>query len=139
MPQYLKEYVTEFNYLFQQIYSCASLKEINDSNYSVFYNFGNIARKFLEIYLYYKYPDHSLKENVKLQRFFGQGNIPSVLVDRINNEHSHLAGGFERGAMPIEIPEMQTAAKQIIEKLKEDSEQYSALLNSIGEKKIPND
>ena len=57
MPKYLEEYVTEFNYLFKQIYECANVKEINDTNYSIFYNFGNNARKFLEIYLYYKFPD----------------------------------------------------------------------------------
>lgn len=45
MPTYMKEHVTEFNYLFHQIYKCCQATE-ND-NYELFYNFGNNARKFL--------------------------------------------------------------------------------------------
>jgi hypothetical protein len=132
MPNYLKEYVTEFNYLFHQIHKCASIKAIDDTNYVTFYNFGNNARKFFEIYLYYKYPDQGMTEKT-LRLFFGEENIPAVLTDRINNEYSHLCGVFERGSTPIEVPEMLTAAQQIIEKLKVDNAQYSALLESIGE------
>lgn len=72
-----------------------------------------------------------------LSRFFDQEKIPAILTDRINNEYSHLCGIFERGSTPIEVPEMQKAAKQIIQRLKEDHEQYSALLKSIGESEGP--
>lgn len=134
LPKYLKKYVTEFNYLFHQIYKCAEIEEVDDKNYVTFYSFANNVRKFLEIYLYYKFPDQGMtKETLGL--FFGEEKIPAVLTDRINNEYSHLCGVFERGSMPIEVPEMRTAARQIIERLKEDNEQYSALLNSIGEAK----
>ncbi|HET6674884.1 MAG TPA: AAA family ATPase, partial [Nitrospiraceae bacterium] len=132
MPKYLKEYVTEFNYLFHQIYKSAAIEAIDDTNYKVFYSFGNNARKFLEIYLYYRYPDDRPIEE-KLGQFFGEDNVPAVLTDRINNEYSHLCGVFERGSLPVEVPEMQTVARQIIERLMEDEEQYSALLKSVGE------
>lgn len=132
MPKYLKEYVTEFNYLFHQIHKCAAIAAIDDTNYVTFYNFSNNARKFFEIYLYYKYPDQGMTEET-LRLFFGEEGIPAVLIDRINNEYSHLAGVFERGSTPVEVPEMQTAAQLIIERLKKDEDQYSALLNSIGE------
>lgn len=136
MPKYLKEYVTEFNYLFHQIYRCAEIDSVDDSNYTTFYNFGNNARKFFEVYLYYKYPDQGMTgENLRL--FFGDEKIPAVLTDRINNEYSHLCGMFERGATPVEVPEMQVAARQIIEKLREDKEQYSAFLKSVGVNEEP--
>lgn len=132
MPRYLREYVTEFNYLFEQIYKCATIEMVNDQNYTTFYNFGNNTRKFLEIYLYYKYPDHR-KEEEKLEHFFGEGKVPVILTDRINNEYSHLAGVFERGATPVEAPEMKKTATFIIEKIQEkDPDQYKALLQSIG-------
>lgn len=131
MPQYLKDYVTEFNYLFHQIHQCAAIESIDDTNYTTFYNFANNARKFCEIYLYYKYPDQGMTEKT-LHLFFGEDKIPAVFTDRINNEYSHLCGTFERGATPVEVPEMQTAARQIIEKLKDDKEQFSALLKSVG-------
>jgi wobble nucleotide-excising tRNase len=129
MPKYLKEYGTEFNYLFSCIYKCSCISVVDDTNFELFYNFGNNARKFLEIYLYFKYPDYSKD---KLQRFFGEHQVPSILIDRINNEYSHLEGSIERAAMPIEVPEMVSTAKLIIEKVKEDRDQYAALLNSMG-------
>lgn len=133
MPSYLKEYVTEFNYLFHQIHKCASIDAIDDTNYVTFYNFSNNARKFFEIYLYYRYPDQGMTPDT-LNAFFGEDSIPAVLTDRINNEYSHLSGVFERGASPVEVPEMQTAARQIIERLKQDGEQFTSLMKSVGEK-----
>ena len=131
MPKYLEKYITEFNYLFHQIYKCARIDLVDDTNYTTFYNFGNNARKFLEIYLYYKYPDKGMSEET-LSRFFGEDMATAMLTDRINNEYSHLCGVFERGSTPVEVPEMQTVARQIIKKLKEgDREQYAALLRSV--------
>ncbi len=132
MPSYLKEYVTEFNYLFHQIYKCSTIGIVDDLNYTTFYNFGNNARKFFEIYLYYKYPDKGMTEET-LKLFFGGDNIPALLTDRINNEYSHLCGVFERGSTPVEVPEMQLAAKRIIERLRCDAEQFQGLLISVGE------
>ncbi len=131
MPSYIWEYVTEFNYLFNQIYKCSTIDRVDDKNYTTFYNFGNNARKFLEIFLYYKYPDSS-DDSTKMKRFFGDDDIPAVLTDRINNEYSHLSGVFERGATIVEVPEMHKAAKLILEKIKKDTDQYESLLKSIG-------
>ena len=47
MPNYLSEYATEFNYLFNQIHTCASTNILSDDNHSFFYNFSNNARKFI--------------------------------------------------------------------------------------------
>jgi len=132
MPDFLKQYVTEFNYLFSQIYKCSQIESVNDSNYTVFYNFGNHARKFLEIFLYYKYPD-STDDLAKLKTFFGGEDVPAVLTNRINNEYSHLSGIFERGGTVVEVPEMKRTAEKIINCLKQDRKQYEALLRSIGE------
>lgn len=132
MPDYLKKYITEFNYLFHQIYKCANVESVDDANFNSFYNFANNARKFFEIYLYYKYPDQTSDED-KLKLFFGDEKIPAVLVDRINNEFSHLKGCFESGSIPIDVPEMQTAARQIIDRLKQDNDQFSSLMRSVGE------
>lgn len=133
MPGYLKDYVTEFNYLFHQIYKCANADIAADGNHDCFYNFGNNARKFLEAFLYYKYPNAKSHDD-KLLHFFGDDALSSSLTDRINNEYSHLAGVFERSLMPIDVPEMKPAAKFILKKIKEkDPDQYNALLQSIGE------
>ncbi len=132
MPRYLKDYVTEFNFLFHQIYKCANAKIENDENHDCYYNFGNNARKFLEAFLYYKYPN-ALEKDDKLTRFFGDDALAASLTDRINNEFSHLAGVIERSVLPVDVPEMKTAANFILRKIKEkDPDQYAALLQSIG-------
>ena len=132
MPRYLRDYVTEFNFLFHQIYKCAHAQIECDENHDCYYNFGNNARKFLEAFLYYKYPN-AVEKDDKLARFFGDDALAVSLTDRINNEFSHLAGVFERSVLPIEVPEMKTAANFILRKIKEkDPDQYSALLQSIG-------
>lgn len=133
MPNYLQKYVTEFNFLFHEIYKCSKIETIDDSNYTSFYNFGNNARKFLEILMFYYYPDET-KQLEKLGKFFGEGLVPAILTDRINNEYSHLCGIFERGELPTEVPEMLKTAKLIMTTLStKHPEQYAALIASVGE------
>ncbi|MBU2431236.1 MAG: AAA family ATPase, partial [Proteobacteria bacterium] len=132
MPKYLCDYVTEFNFLFEQIYKCATISRVDDDNHGYFYNFGNNARKFLEVFLFYKFPDGASDEE-KYKRFFGTDLIPAILANRINNEYSHLCGVLERGGLPIEVPEMNATAKLIIDRIKTlDEGQYNSLLTSIG-------
>ncbi len=132
MPKYLKDYVTEFNFLFHQIYLCANADTDDETQHSLFYNFGNNTRKFLEAFLFYKYPN-ALDKDDKLTRFFGENKQASCMTDRINNEFSHLEGLFERSMIPIDIPEMKKTASFILDKIKEkDNDQFEALLISIG-------
>ena len=132
MPRYLKDYVTEFNYLFHQIYMCSTTDPDDENHHNLFYNFGNNTRKFLEAFLYYKYPN-AVEKDDKLKRFFGDNRQATVMTDRINNEFSHLEGLFERSMTPIDSPEMKKTAKFILDKIREkDNDQYEALLLSIG-------
>lgn len=132
MPRYLKDYVTEFNFLFHQIHLCSTADADDENQHNLFYNFGNNTRKFLEAFLYYKYPN-STDQIEKLTKFFGDNRQASTMTDRINNEYSHLEGLFERSMTPIDIPEMKKTAKFILDKIKDkDNEQYEALLLSIG-------
>lgn len=130
MPTYMSEYATEFNFLFQQIHTCATANLINDQNHSCFYNFGNNARKFIEIYSFYKFPSH-MKDDDRLKLFWNDDNLHRFFIGRINNELSHCSGVFERGMSIIDEAEMQKAAKAIILKVQNDIQQYDALLESI--------
>ena len=137
MPKFLRDYVSEFNHLFSQIQKCAESKTLDDANHPLFYNFGNNARKFLEIYLFYKYPD-STKQIEKIKKFFDGEDIAPILIDRINNEYSHLSN-FERGASPIDISEMNKAAKLIMRKIEaKDKDQYNALVESVKDQDTRN-
>ncbi|RZK26055.1 MAG: hypothetical protein EOO43_03880, partial [Flavobacterium sp.] len=132
MPRYLKDYVTEFNYLFHQIYICANADTDDDEQHVVYYNFANNARKFLEAFLFYKYPN-AVEHDDKLSRFFGNNRQASSMTERINNEYSHLEGIFERSMIPIDVPEMKKVAAFVLDRIKEkDVDQFDALLKSIG-------
>ncbi len=134
MPVYMVKYVTEFNYLFAKIYQCANADAESDVDLTLFYDFGNNARKFLELLLAFKYPNPNKSEDKKLESFLAESSVESVLVTRINNEYSHLYGVFERGMAPIDIPEMKKVAMFILDKVYEnDSDQFNSLLESIGE------
>ena len=131
MPRYMVEYVSEFNYLFECIYRCSQISTVDDTNYSLFYNFGNNARKFLELYLYYKYPGQT-DEKQRFQAFFGDALTISVL-NRLNNEYSHMCGVFERGEKIVDVPEILKVAKAIVKRIEiKDLEQYQSLINGIS-------
>ena len=132
MPEYLKNYITEFNYLFHQIYKCTKIDN-SDEEHECFYNFGNNLRKFLDAYLFYKYPVQQKIED-KLRLFFKEDQAAVDLTNRLGNELSHLEEIFDRSMRPIEIPEIPKLAKYVLKKVKEKDEgQYDALLKSIGE------
>ena len=118
--------------MFREIYMCSKMKVVDNSNFQSFYNFGNNARKFLEIYLFYKYPDET-EERIKMEKFFGKDKVPVLFSERINNEYSHLKENVSRGFTTVDVPEMNNVAELIITAVKtNDMEQYNALLNSIG-------
>ena len=133
MPKYMKDHVTEFNYLFHQIYKCSQAAE--NENYELFYNFGNNARKFLEAYLYYKYPDNDANcLHKKMVRFFSD-ECAATTIDRIDNELSHLEGLMERGMSMSDHAEIKKCAQYILETIKtKDPDQYDAFLLSINPK-----
>lgn len=139
MPAYLKAYVTEFNYLFHQIYKCSQPTPVGESE-EQFYSFGNNLRKFLEAFLYFKYPAKVGSEESlsRITRFFGEDGMAANVANRLNNELSHLHENFDRSMRPIDIPEIRTLATYVLGKIKAaDRHQYDALLTSIGAEPDP--
>lgn len=136
MPSYLKEYITEFHYLFHQIYKCKDQAAAADSH-EPFFGFGNNLRKFLEAFLFFKYPYHDDRSDAfeRIKKFFGEEEDTAVaLVNRLNNEFSHLEAVPDRGFKPVEIPEIAKVANYVLDKIyAADKVQYNALLKSIGE------
>ena len=136
MPSYLKDYITEFNYLFHQIYKCRNQDAAQDTH-EPYYGFGNNLRKFLEAYLFFKFPYHDDKNDAleRIKKFFGEDDATAIaLVNRLNNEFSHLESIPDRGFKPVEIPEIAKVANFVLDKIySADPHQYNALLKSIGE------
>ncbi|MES2973753.1 MAG: AAA family ATPase [Pseudomonadota bacterium] len=136
MPSYLKDYITEFHYLFHQIYKCKNQAAAAD-NHEPFFGFGNNLRKFLEAFLFFKYPYHDDRNDTfeRIRKFFGEEEDTAVaLINRLNNEFSHLEAVPDRGFKPVEIPEIAKVANYVLDKIyAADKVQYNALLKSIGE------
>lgn len=135
MPKHLRDYSTEFNYLFGQIYQCRD-PENSKADYDCFYNFGNNLRKFLEAYLFYRYPfrDDQEAKDERLKRFFGGDLTSTALATLLTNDLSHLDEAFDRGMRPLEIPEISALANYVLDALYgHDADQFNALLESIGE------
>lgn len=136
MPSYLKDYITEFHYLFHQIYKCKDQAAAAGSH-EPFFGFGNNLRKFLEAFLFFKYPYHDDRNDAfeRIKKFFGEEEDAAVaLVNRLNNEFSHLEAVPDRGFKPVEIPEIAKVANYVLDKIyAADKVQYNALLKSIGE------
>lgn len=90
-------------------------------------------RKFLEAYLFYKYPDHELKLTARLDRFFGEDSIGKATVQRFINDYSHLESHPDRGISPILPQDAQNIATLILDKMKDsDDVQFEYLLKSIN-------
>lgn len=135
MPDYLRDYVTEYNFLFQQVYEIArpisgKKEEMYKHIYSQYYNAGNNMRKFLECYLFYRFPDSHEPTVDHLDDLF-EGNERSE-VNRVINEYSHLAWA-ERGLKVIDVPEIEKAAKFIMKALKaNDPSHFKVLCKSVN-------
>ena len=134
MPKYLKEYVTEYNFLFKQIYEMVrpargDRQALINNTYTQYYNIGNDMRKFLECYLFYRYPDTDSPFDHLDQLF--EDYLPSE-VNRVVNEYSHLVWA-ERGLRVVDVPEMETAARLILKALKEkDKVHFDTLCKSVS-------
>jgi len=118
MPSYLKDYITEFHYLFHQIYKCKDQAAAQISH-EPFFGFGNNLRKFLEAFLFFKYPYHDDRNDSfeRIKKFFGEEDTAIALVNRLNNEFSHLEAVPDRSFKPIEIPEISRVANYVLDKI----------------------
>ncbi|KQP07134.1 hypothetical protein ASF45_34015 [Pseudorhodoferax sp. Leaf265] len=131
MPKYLKSYITELNYLFAEIHTCTD--DANSAaSYHSFYNFGNNLRKFLEAFLFFKYPS-VMPGDKRLKLFFGKDLSAVAFLNRLTNEHSHLEEFVDRGMVPIDCPEIARTALFVLGAMKsKDPDQYEHFLASVG-------
>ena len=86
---------------------------------------------------FFKFPYHDDKNDAfeRIRKFFGEEEATAIaLVNRLNNEFSHLESFPDRGFKPVEIPEIAKVANFVLNKIyATDPDQYNALLKSIGE------
>ena len=120
--------------MFNEIYTCVNPANMT-THLHAFYSFGNNLRKFLEAFLFFKYPFASESANdhrERIEQFFGGDPAAEPLVQRLTNEMSHLRERFDRSVQPIDNAEISKLAGFVLQKLKEgDPSQFGCLLESI--------
>lgn len=132
MPRYLRQYVTELHYLFDQICACTEHSNTTEQHHC-FFSFGNNMRRFLEVYLFFKYPfcSGSGDFNKRVERFFAGDSIAQQLSSRLIHEYSHGGEVGERCLQPIDHAEIRKVALHVLAKVKDiDEEQYHDLLQA---------
>ena len=137
MPVYIRQYGTEFNLWFENIYKCA-VEEISDDNRHWYNTFGNNARRFMDFELYFKFPfrkddGNTPKNDEALEEFWKGSEIPMILTDKMADEYSHPLVDLESQGIVALAPEIHQAAFEMLKRIKiNDEKQYYALLRSIN-------
>lgn len=132
MPAYFKNHVSEFIYLFDYLCKCSAADHTTRNGEELMAGYANNARKFLEIYLSYKYPG-PIKFGERIRRFFGDNGVGAALIERLHHEYSHLDGRLERALMPLDVSEMKQCAIHILETIqRKDAEQFDALKAAVA-------
>ncbi|HPO90845.1 MAG TPA: AAA family ATPase [Victivallales bacterium] len=130
IPNILIKFRSEYNYLF------SILKEFNEkqgnSDFEMLYLLPNIARRFLEAYLFQKYPDgNKFKDKCKMFLNNVQESEKKSLLKLID-EHSHEENPEHINNFP-DINEVINIVSIILNTLKEkDKEHFDALRKSLS-------
>jgi len=133
LPDVLFKFKSEYNYLF------SILKEFNEtndkSNFELLYIMPNIIRRFLEAYLFMKYPDGKKFKN-KTEKFFKNENTGDISEKqstlKLLDEYSHEESPDHAQKFP-DINEVENAVKFILDKIKgKDKGHYKALCESLN-------
>jgi len=91
------------------------------------------GRKFLDTYLFYKYPDAS-DIRVHLKKFLGDNQSSTILIQKITNEQSHANGDLENHELAFDVPEIISSAKIVLERIQYfDADQYNSLVSSVNQ------
>lgn len=125
LPEVLQKFKGEYNYLFK------ILKDFSDTkDFEFLYIMPNIARRFLECYLFMRYPDGKNYKD-KCKKFFegeDASKVESLL--KLLDEYSHEQSPDHSQYFP-DVNEVEKDVKFLLETIeKNDEPHYNALCNS---------
>lgn len=124
----LEEYESEYHFLFRQVYEVAN-DTTPETELSQFYGMPNIARRLIETFLAYRFPDSS----GDLIKRFDRVDIDAAKKTRILrllNTYSHSGGITEPEHDPSVLAETREVMKVILELVQTiDGEHYQGMVN----------
>ncbi len=129
LPAVLEKHKSEYNYLFSILFNFNASSDKN--NFELLYFLPNIVRRFLELYLFVKYPDGK-KFTKKLEKFFLTiDDVGKKELLKLIDEYSHEENPEHSHKFP-DIQEIEPAIKFLMETISQkDGEHFNALCESI--------
>ncbi|MDX9712584.1 MAG: AAA family ATPase [Ignavibacteriaceae bacterium] len=129
LPSLLNNYKSEYNYLFKLLYSFNDDAD-KSSNENLFI-LPNIARRFLEAYLFMKYPNgKDFKEKCK-NLFCDCSETERLKTLKLLDEYSHERNPEHSRKFP-DIQELESGVKLILATISgKDNEHFNALVESL--------
>lgn len=130
LPAVLEKHKSEYNYLFSILFNFNASSDKN--NFELLYFLPNIVRRFLELYLFVKYPDGK-KFTKKLEKFFLTINdVGKKELLKLIDEYSHEENLEHSHKFP-DIQEIEPAINFLMETISQkDTEHFNALCESIA-------
>lgn len=130
LPKVLEKYKSEYNYLFSELYSFNSFSDKN--NYDLLYILPNIVRRFLEAYLFMKYPDGE-DFKLKCRNFFRDtDHLEKQRTLKLIDEYSHEQNPEHSQKFP-DVQEVESVVNFILKTIeRKDKEHYDALCDSLN-------
>lgn len=124
----LEEYESEYHFLFRKVYEVAN-DTTPETELSQFYGMPNIARRLIETFLAYRFPDSSGDLIKRFDRVeFDAAKKTRIL--RLLNTYSHSGGITEPEHDPSVLAETRDVMKAILELIQSvDDKHYSGMVN----------
>ncbi|GKO80019.1 TPA: YhcH/YjgK/YiaL family protein [Klebsiella pneumoniae] len=107
IPEYLQNYITELNYILHKIFKYQE-QCIANENYVPFYGPKNTLKNIQKPFCTSSIPISTIIIiHLKVIKSFGEEDASvTALINRLNNEYSHLESIPDCGFKPLEAPEI---------------------------------
>lgn len=127
----LEQFESEYHFLFRQIYDLAN-SETTSTQLADFYGVPNMARRLLETFMSYRFPDAAGDLFKRFERCdFNTEKKTTIL--RLLNTYSHSVGISEPEHDPSVLSETQAVLQTILEMIKYvDSDHYQGMINLLN-------
>lgn len=124
----LEKYESEYHFLFRQVYDVAHAAA-PAAELAQYYGMPNIARRLIETFLAYRFPDSS-GDLVKRMDRVDFDTAKKTRILRLLNTYSHSGGISDPEHDPTVLAETQEVMKLILELMKEiDTDHFDGMMN----------
>jgi wobble nucleotide-excising tRNase len=125
----LEEHESEYQYLFKRVYQEASRNDVVELEHH--YGLPNVARRLLEAFLAFRFPEMSGKLYRRLERV-SFDNAKKTRILRLLNTYSHAEAISDPGHDLSLLAETQPVLRDLLELMEAvDKEHYDGLIKAV--------